>query len=124
MATITRIHPDAVAGDTTTPELVLGWEAEFEGGNVFHKLLGGAVVATLAAGGPRAGTLELLYDVADQTAAGHAHALHQLVGRFQLAGMERPWQNLTYAVDGRPRITLTPDAKRWVVRVPYQELLT
>lgn len=123
MSKITSLHPDAGPDDYATPLLVLGWDTGAESGNIIHTLLDGTPVVSLQAAGLRRGTMRLLFDAADHTAALAAFELHRQPARFELAESINPAQAVRYVLDGRLQLELTENARRWVLSVPYQEVL-
>lgn len=114
--------------ESTTPTLVLGYDAGRETGTVVHRILGGEVAVVMPFdSAPRDGTLELFYETEVDAQAGLAlHAgitASGVVPILELASDDRPTLDMTYVPTGRLRIMLDPETRdRWIVYVPFQEV--
>jgi hypothetical protein len=119
----TTITANDSTGDSTTPELVTGYQTARASRNVVHDLIGGGIAVSLIAPRPRAGQLELLYPLeADGWAA---LALHARETSFDLVDDDVPDVSMSYVVDGSAdlQLTLDDDTRRvWLLAVPYQEV--
>lgn len=116
MTTITRVSDSA----TTTPTIVDGYAAAYEGANVVHTLIGGGIAVTLVPQALRSGTLQLVYDT--EADAWEGVNLHLGTDTFTLSDADVPSVNMLYAAG-----TVSPaleDQTRavWVVSVDFQEL--
>ncbi len=110
-------------GNTTSPALVLGFEATQESLNIVHDIIGGGVGVTLVRPRPRSGTLSLLY--LTEADADAARLLHGRETTFTLTDADRPTLTMTYAVNGTIGIALDSQGRRrWTVDVGFQELET
>ena len=118
---MTALITATTGGATTSPLLVLGYEATAESQNVVHQLIGGGIAVTLAEANPRTGTLHLLY--ADEALAFACLALHRAATTFTLTGTSRTPLHMMYAVNGRVGLTLAENRKHWTVTVVFQEVL-
>jgi hypothetical protein len=108
-------------GGTTTPELILGYQASRESRNVVHDLIGGGIAITLVEPRPRSGVLRLFYQVEADAFA--ALALHTRETTFFLSSDDRPHINMTYVLDGAGDIELDEDTKdKWIVPIGFQEV--
>lgn len=109
--------------DTITPDLVLGYEAASESGNVILTDLNGDLVVTLRHDTPRRDRLRLFFETkADAWEA--RNLLASFVGSWGLAEDDHPEIDMTFVRDGSMRIVLD-DATRafWVVETGYQEVI-
>lgn len=108
---------------TTTPTLVLGYEAARASGNRVHSLIGGGVAAVLALGNPRKGTLRLFYP--SRPAAFEALSMHVRAATFALTDTDLGQVEMTYvlAEGGSTSIALDDVTRNaWVVSVDFQEV--
>lgn len=112
----------AGSGDTTSPLLVLGYEASRRSRNTTRDLLSGDIAVVMNSPRPRSGTLELLYDVeGDAFAAVNIHAQETT---FTLETDDRVSVGMTYVLgEGDVTIALDDETRdAWVVSVPFQEI--
>lgn len=105
-----------------TPELVLGYQASRASRNVIHSLLSGAEAVSIRPAGPRTGTLGLFFLTEQEADA--AEALHAASGVFTYTSPELPTTGMRYVTDGSIDVQLDPSTlTRWIVSVPYREVL-
>lgn len=108
--------------DTITPDLVLGYDAERESGNIIHPILGSENPdVTFRPARLRTGTLELLFhDEAEAVAAVHILAIAEVCA---VVSDEREAVVMTFVLAGRLGHTLEDQTRdMWIVRVGYQEV--
>lgn len=107
--------------DTTSPTLVLGYQANRESQNIIHDIIGGGIAVTLIRPRPRAGTLRLFYLTEED--AFESLGYHSRETTFSLSDTERPSYAMTYVLDGNLDIELDPEGRRrWVLSVDFQEV--
>lgn len=109
-------------GAATTPELVDGFAADAESGNVIHQLIApGQIAVTLVGDLPRTGTLRLLY--ADAAAAESARVLLGRPTSFVFADVEVPQAGMTFVRSGRLGNVLEDQTRAlWILEVGFQEI--
>lgn len=108
-------------GDTTVPDLVVGYETTREARTLIHDTLDGGIAVSLIPPRPRSGTLRLFYR--SETAAKAAMDLHGRETSFGLESTERPTIDMSYVVTGSVRVALDEATlDRWTVDVGYQEI--
>lgn len=106
--------------NSTSPTLVLGYEAEQESQNQVYDIIGGGIAVALIRPRPRSGTLELFYP--DESDADDCRKLHARETSFQLI-TDRSTIAMTYVVSGRVRVALDDETRdHWTVSVDYQEI--
>lgn len=106
---------------STSPALVLGYEAEQESQNIVHDIIGGGIGVSLIRPRPRAGTLELFY--LTELDAAQCRFIHAAESTFSLSDTELSTIAMTYVVDGSITIRLDDEGRRrWIVSVGYQEV--
>lgn len=112
----------AGSGNTTSPNLIDGYEAGRRSRNQTIDLISGGIAVILVSPRPRSGTLELLY--VDEAEAFAAVALHAEETVFTLESDERAPVNMVYVVgDGDVGIALDDETRdAWVVTIPFQEI--
>ena len=105
----------------TSPSLILGYEADREGRNIVHDLIGGGIAVALIAPRPRSGDLQLFYPV--EADAWASVALHAEESSFSVTDTDRPAVGMTYVVTDGVKIALDSQTRnRWVVTVSFQEV--
>lgn len=115
MSTITRA--DAA---TSTPTTIDGYEADYEGRNVTHDLIGGGIAVTVVPQRLRSGTLNLFFDTL--TDAWDAVELHLSTLTFTLTDTDIPQIGMVY-VAGTVSPALEDETRaQWTVTVQYQEV--
>lgn len=118
----TTITAQDGTGATTTPRLVMSYEASNETRNQVHDTLDGGILVALYPARPRSGTLHLFY--LTEADADAARVMHTRETSFTLSSTERPSINMAYVVVGSARIVLDPDTRqRWTVDVGFQEIV-
>lgn len=119
MPTITALDG---TGASSSPTLVLGYEAARGSRNIVHNLIGGGIGVTLIPPAPRSGTLQLFYPAEADAAA--ALALHARPCLFQITESGRESVDMVYIQTGELSIRLEAStADHWVVAVGYQEVV-
>lgn len=114
--TITRVSDS----ETTTPDLVLGYESARQSRNIIHELIEG-IAATLVAANPRSGDLHLFYTA--EADAWAALELHSTADVFTLTDTDIPAIGMSYVLAGNVGIALDGATRaQWAVTVPYQEI--
>lgn len=112
-----------LGAESVSPELVTGYVAARQGGNLLHKVIARADPdVTLSPAGLRSGTLEIW--CADLDVALAADALHAGVGVLHLTDDALPGLDMDYVLAGRIETSPAKETTRWVVRVEYAEVLT
>jgi hypothetical protein len=116
--------PTVITHDTTTiePVVVEGYESTREGRNVVHPIIGRAEPdVTLRPANLRTGTLRLVFDDEDASAA--AELEHATGGVFAVVSTERATIEMSYVVAGEIVRGLDEDTSEdWIVTVEYQEV--
>jgi hypothetical protein len=111
------------AGDSVqvTPVLVTEFETSRESRNVLHEIIGATdVTVTFKAGGPRSGTLHMLF--ADAAAAMQCESLAMTPGAFTLSDDEMPDNGMVFVASGRVTRTLDDESRAlWLVAIDYTE---
>lgn len=111
---------------TSTPLEVLGYQATFQGNNIFHQTLAGGLDVTLVPASLRSGTLEFLFATefeALQCAYFHNGVTGPLA--VQLSDDELATVGMYYVLNGRVTVTLEDETRSlWKVSVDYQEVPT
>ena len=112
----------SIAGDTTSPALLLGWEFSRRGGSIVHRVLGSAAVdVTLRPAELRSGTLNLFY--LTEAPALACEAMHSKAASFTLTDSDRPALGMQYVVTGQIRVTLDPETMtRWLVSIDVEQV--
>lgn len=112
----------AGSGDTTSPLLILGYDAARGSRNQTRDLISGGIAVVLISPRPRSGTLEFLYE--GEADAFAAVALHSEETSFTLESDDRVSVGMTYVLgDGDVTISLDDETRdAWVVSVPFQEI--
>lgn len=107
---------------TTSPTLVLGYEATRDSSNKVHRLIGGGVAAVVALGSPRHGTLRLFYP--SRASAFESANMHARPATFSLTDTDLGQIEMIYvlAEGGRATVALDENRAVWVVTVDFQEL--
>lgn len=111
-------------GDTMSPDLVLGYETARQSRNLVHDLIGGGTAVSLIMPRLRAGNLSLFF--AAEAAAFQALAIHGREASFTLTDTDIPDIGMTYVLANGADVILTLDDAtrlRWVLSVPYQEIV-
>lgn len=107
--------------DSTTPHMIMSFEADQESMNQVYDIIGGGIAVALIRPRPRRGRLRLFYEEA--AAAETCRVLHTRETTFTLLSTDVPSLNMTYVLDGRIGAGLAEDTDdRWVVEVGYQEI--
>ena len=105
-----------------TPEIITGWEASQESGNVIHAIIGKADPdVTLKPAGTRAGTLELLF--LNVTDAETARAMLTQPLPFIIESTDA-WLNNIHIVANGSISSVLEDTTRsmWTISFDYQEI--
>lgn len=108
---------------TITPALVLGYETQQPGRNVFHDVLGRADAdVSLAPPAPRTGTLQLFFLTEAEAEA--CRELHNQPAVFTYTATDNATTTMRYVVDSSGvRVALDDQTrKRWTVSVAYREV--
>lgn len=106
---------------TSTPTLVLGYEASKTANNIFTTLIDGSVVVTAVAPGLRQGTLKLYYP--SEATAWAAFAYLSVATKYRIVETAVTAVSMYFYTDGEMSIELD-DATRaqWVLSVGYREV--
>lgn len=109
---------------TVVPMMVLGWNASNRSRSVVHAVIGRADPdVTLRAAATRSGDLSILCE--SEAQANEVVALHVAGLVLTLTEDVLTTVSMEYVVAGDIRAELNPDTRsRWVVTVPYQEVVT
>tara|TARA_R100000365_G_C2744982_1_gene73722 strand:- start:1463 stop:1825 length:363 start_codon:yes stop_codon:yes gene_type:complete len=108
-------------GGSTSPTLVLGYQAARRGRNIIHDLIGDGIAVTLIGSRLRSGTLALLYPAKADAFA--AEALLASKATFTLTDTDVAEVGMSFVTDGDVTVELD-DATRdaWVVSVDFQQV--
>lgn len=108
---------------TVEPLLVLGWSGTRPLRSVVHQLLGRTDPdVTLRASGVRTGSLEVL--CADAASMQEIVDLHAAATVLTISDDVATFVDMTYVVAGEIAFGLHEFRNRWVVTIPYQEVVT
>jgi hypothetical protein len=115
----TTLTADNAAG-STSPAMIVGYDAIRSSRNIIHDLIGGNIAVTLSAPRLRSGTLVFLY--LTHTDAFTALELHAELTTFTLTCDTRTEFNMTYVIDGSVEISRDQETGRWLLSVTFQEV--
>lgn len=111
--------------DSTTPDIVNGYESVRTGQTVFHTVIGRDYPdVTLRPAGLRSGTLRLVYGSSDaEVQSANAEALHAAGAVYTLTTDDLGSIGMMYVVNGNVTRTLDPDSLSvWILAVDFQEV--
>ncbi len=121
---VVLIEVDDASGDTSEPDLVMGYETSRTSRNIRHEIVGGGIGVSLIPADLRRGTLRLYYGdrEADAAACVEMHARGEVM---TITIDERDTLSMSYFVDGEFGYSLDEQTRDdWVVSVAYQEIDT